>query len=564
MDPQYSPQSRTERLIASLRVVLAASSLFAIWLDPTQPAKYANIAYGLMAGYVVYAGVLWAVVWKSPLPVPRLGVLTLAGDLAAFSLFIYLTEGPPASPFFVYFIFALMCAAVRWQWRGTLVTAVVSLAAFIGMGLYQTRIAQDELLNRFIIRAVYLSVVAIFLGYLGAHQQQLRHEIARLASWPRALPQDVRTLVQEVLGQAGSILGAARVVVQWEESEEPWAHLAWWSGAVFDWERAVAGEARTAVDPALAEADFFCPDAGGDDPTVLVAAAAGAERWSGEPLRPEFRQRFRVGAVLSLRLRGEEWDGRLFCLDKANLTSDDLVLGRIVAAQAVARLDHFYLLRRLQQAAVIQERVRLARDLHDGLLQSLTGTALQLETVRRLLDGAGGPALERLREVQESIVAEQRSLRAFIRELKPGPEAADPADAGLGDRLASLARRLERLWDVAADIRVTAIPPDLPEGLAHDVCHIAQEALVNAARHGRASVIRLEVSGRPGRLGIRVVDNGNGFAFTGRLDLEELTRTRRGPASLMERITSRQGALVIESSPAGAVLDIDLPMAGRV
>lgn len=563
MDPQYSPQSRTERLIASLRVVLAASSLFAIWLDPTQPAKYANITYGLMAGYLLYAGALWAVVWKSPLPLPRLGVLTLAGDLAAFSLFIYLTEGPPASPFFVYFIFALMCAAVRWQWRGTLVTAVVSLSAFIGMGLYQARIAEDEQLNRFIIRAVYLSVVAVFLGYLGAHQQQLRHEIARLAGWPQTVPQEARTLVQEVLEHAAHILRAPRAVMQWEESEEPWTNLAWWSRAGFDWDRGPAGAHGPAVASGLVDADFFCPGAADPAPAVLVAAAGGAQRWTGEPLVPEFRRRFGVGAVLSLRLHGEDWDGRLFLLDKPNMTSDDLVLGQIVAAQAVAHLDHFYLLRRLQQAAVTQERVRLARDLHDGLLQSLTGTALQLEAVRRLLDGAAGPALERLRQVQESIVAEQRSLRAFIRELKPGPEPADPADASLGDRLATLARRLERLWDVAVDVRVTAVPADLPEGLAHDLCHIAQEALVNAARHGRASAIRLEVAAAGGRLGIRVADNGHGFAFTGRLDLEELTRMQQGPASLMERITARQGTLVIDSSSAGAVLEIDLPTAVR-
>ncbi len=54
MEPLYSPQSRAERLIAGGRVVLAVSSLFAVWLDPSEPAKYAGIAYSLLVSYVVY------------------------------------------------------------------------------------------------------------------------------------------------------------------------------------------------------------------------------------------------------------------------------------------------------------------------------------------------------------------------------------------------------------------------------------------------------------------------------------------------------------------------------
>src|SRR5262245_39225844 len=133
--PQYLPQVRTERLIATGRVVLASSSLLAIWLDPSQPAKYAAVTYVLMAIYVAYALGLAAPVWGARPPGLRVQVATHVVDLVAFSLFIFLTEGPPTSPFFVYFIFSILCATLRWGWQATLWTSLFSVAVFLGMGI---------------------------------------------------------------------------------------------------------------------------------------------------------------------------------------------------------------------------------------------------------------------------------------------------------------------------------------------------------------------------------------------------------------------------------------------
>jgi hypothetical protein len=89
MEPLYSPQSRAERLIAGGRVILAASSLFAVWLDPTEPAKYARIAYSLLACYVIYSILIAALVWRSDAPSKRQRLITHCFDLAFFTLFIY-------------------------------------------------------------------------------------------------------------------------------------------------------------------------------------------------------------------------------------------------------------------------------------------------------------------------------------------------------------------------------------------------------------------------------------------------------------------------------------------
>src|SRR5207244_3393555 len=81
--------------------------------------------------------------------------------IVLFSVFQYLTLGP-SSPFFVYFIFSLFCGTLRWQWRGTIGTALVVLPLFVIMGASMSRAfgaAQFET-NRFVIRTMYLAVTA--------------------------------------------------------------------------------------------------------------------------------------------------------------------------------------------------------------------------------------------------------------------------------------------------------------------------------------------------------------------------------------------------------------------
>jgi signal transduction histidine kinase len=92
------------------------------------------------------------------------------------------------------------------------------------------------------------------------------------------------------------------------------------------------------------------------------------DRWEGDPLNPDFRSRFAINAALSIYLCGESLTGYLFALDNSAMTADALILGDIVARQVIAHMEQCYLSQQLRQAAVAEERLRLARDLHDGLL----------------------------------------------------------------------------------------------------------------------------------------------------------------------------------------------------
>jgi signal transduction histidine kinase len=558
---EYSPHSHAERLIAAARVILGAFSFLAIWLDPTEPSKYAETAYKLLAGYLLYALLLALVVWGSAAPLRRLGLITHALDLGIFSLFMYLTEGP-TSPFFVYFVFSLLCATLRWEWRGTLWTGAAALAMFIGMGVYAAEILHDPQfeLNRFIIRSAYLAVVVILLGYLAAYHRRARSAISKLASWSHAIPQDTQALIRTTLEQAAGILGAPRVVMAWEEPEEPWLHLAWWSSREFDWVRESSAEFQPLVAEPLTRASFLCSDLRAPVPSVLYGSPSGFKRWLGVPLSSRLQARLATGALLSVSVRGGSGEGRLFFLDKPAMTSDDLLLGETVASHVALRMDLLSALERLIRAAATEERMRLARDLHDGLLQSLTGMALQLETVRRLLDQEPQAARAAVLQLHDVIAAEQRDVRTLIEYLKPGRPGPPEADSGLATQLDGLAARIERQWGLGVKLKVEGLDAGISKTLAREVYHIVHETLINAARHANASAVSVELAAEDDQVCITAADNGRGFPFRGYYDHAALIEQKLGPATLKERIASLGGFLAIDSSSAGARLEITLPL----
>jgi signal transduction histidine kinase len=239
---------------------------------------------------------------------------------------------------------------------------------------------------------------------------------------------------------------------------------------------------------------------------------------------------------------------------------DDLVLGEVVGGVLAARLDAHYLMQQLRQASATEERIRLSRDLHDGVLQSFTGIALRLAAIRRMMEH-DTQAAQALEETQRVLAQEQRDLRFLIEELKPGAEPAEGAQ--LAVRLEELARRMEREWDLR--VQLSCAPPGggWPVPICRDIYHIVRESLINAARHGAASTAQVEVApDGDGAVAVCIADNGRGFPFTGRYSDQDLTRLNLGPKTLRERVRAVGGSLVLESNSSGAALRVVLPHGG--
>ncbi|MDP2052245.1 MAG: histidine kinase, partial [Acidobacteriota bacterium] len=556
-EPLYVPRMRPERLIAAGRVLLAVASLFAVWLDPAEPIRYATVAYSVLVAYVVYAAAVAVLLWGVE-AVPRWWpVVTHAVDLACFSLFIFFTD--PASPFTVYFVFALLAATLRWQVRGTLWTATIVMAVFFGFGIYFGIILHDPEfdLRGFIIRSVYLFVLAGLFAYVGTQDRRTVREMSLLATWPETVRDDTESLVRDLLSYAAPLLAAPRLVLAWSEIDTPWRRLAVWDRGAWTHDR--QSREIALVNGEISDRAFICRR--GPNARTLVQEPDGLRLalWAGDPIAAGFADRFATVSVVSVPMQGESFSGRLFVLDKAEPTLDNLVLTEIVAGVIAARLDAFGLTAQLRQASATEERIRLARDLHDGVLQSFTGIALRLAAIRRMMNGEAPAVISAIEDAQQMLASEQRDLRFFIQELKPAASA--PESTPLEARLDELAQRMEREWDLRVELRLGDQSDGLSVSLCRDVYHIIREALVNAARHGSASQAHVTIQPvGAAAIAVSITDNGRGFPFTGRFTDEQLATLNLGPKNLRDRVRALQGSLVLESGPAGAELNVTLPL----
>ena len=375
-------------------------------------------------------------------------------------------------------------------------------------------------------------------------------------------------VIKPVLEQAAHSLEAPRVLMAWEEPDEPWLHQVLFSHGELYENRWPPGKFNSLVAASLEGKSFFSRDVRDSTAVVVAALSSDTRRWHGKPLNRELEKLFNVKSVLSVSVLGENLKGRLFFLDKSSLTSKDLIMADVVAGQVAARLDACYLLRRVHQVFALEERMRLSRDLHDGVLQTLAAAGLQLQAALQGLEESPERAREQLEGIQDIIVKEQRNLRSFIGELKLTPVPTE-RDINLENLLGQAIKTVEQGWGLSVDLRVNGVDLGI-EGLewrvpafAHEIYQIVREGLVNAARHGKASAARVELALEDRQLRINISDNGQGFPSHGYHDHVSIAATGFGPATIKGRVASLGGRLDIFSAGSGSRLEVTLPLSTR-
>jgi signal transduction histidine kinase len=505
-----------ERTIAAARVALAMASLLAVGMDPPEPARFAPLTYTLYWLYLGYAVALAGFTWTRPRLAAPVALTTHTIDIVAFSAFQYLTLGP-SSPFFVYFIFSLFSGAIRWGWRGTFLTGAVVVAAFLTMAVSMGRTlgGTEFELNRFIIRVMYLCVAASLLVYLGRHEERLRVEIERLARWPAVVGADPGEAGGALIEHAAGILRASRVAVLWEARDEPWVNVVTWS--------AEAG----------AQASRHAPQDRGDPLAALSDSHARTAP-------------FQAGQI----------SGRVTFIPLGTPTEETTPLAEVVAREIGASLDQIHLAQRLREVAASEERIRVARDLHDGVLQSLTGIRLELRALAGSLQDDEDRARERLVALERALSIEQRELRTFIADLRP--RAAAHHDGSLADRLHALGERIVLEWKTPVTMSVTPEHLQLPSPVGQAVPLMVHEAVVNALKHAHPSHVTVDVATMDGSLRIVVRDDGSGFPFKGHYDHAALAGIAGRPRSLFDRVTALGGQMTIDSAATGSTVEMAL------
>ncbi len=194
----------------------------------------------------------------------------------------------------------------------------------------------------------------------------------------------------------------------------------------------------------------------------------------------------------------------IFVASVTTLFLSAVVSEREQSAAALAEARHH------EGEQALEERHRIARDLHDSVSQALFSTALQTRTAQKALAQRGGsdsgPVGRALDAIGELTRSAQSEMRTLIFEL-----GRDPVEDGLIAGLSRHAARLAVREGLAIDVQPLDGRLELPPGTAKQLFAIAREALANVVKHAGAHAARVRVETQPGRVVVEIVDDGSGF-----------------------------------------------------
>lgn len=245
------------------------------------------------------------------------------------------------------------------------------------------------------------------------------------------------------------------------------------------------------------------------------------------------------GAQLAvpLALKDEIYGGlMLYYRDPRIFTPEEIELAVTFGEQAKLAIENARLRAQSEHIAVTAERNRIARDLHDSVTQTLFSASLIAEVLPRIAERDPVETRRRLEELRQLTRGALAEMRTLLLELRP----ATLIEVDLSELLRQLAE--VAIGRARIPIRLTiegnsAIPPDVKIAFYH----IAQESLNNVTKHARASSAELILDRQPGKLQMRVCDNGRGF------DLSKVPAEHLGLAIMRERADGIQAQLTLKS-----------------
>jgi signal transduction histidine kinase len=573
--PSQADRARVELVLGTSRAVLALLSAVAVYIDPTEPVQYTRIAHWIMMSWAVYSVVV--VMMLRYYRLPRYMPWVLHGlDILWPAVISIFTQGPN-SPFIAYFIFALAAAGFRWGLPETMGTAVVGiglldLEAVVltgGPPAWELTLKGTFDVNGLIIRCSYLLILGVLIGYFGEMEKERRAESTVLNRILRSIRADqgfgvsLHLAVNEYL----SIYGAERAYLVMEDLSRQ---------RVFLWQ---AGR------DSLPEAQLFAKEISPVDSSAHLGhnfpetyftrdTDYGVQMMvlEGEDLREVDGQEFpdlsfhqgKVRSVLSTSYQlGQDWYARLYLVNAnlGNSREQEALFAERVFVQVTPALYSVFLVRRLRRRIGAIERARVARELHDGAIQSLISAEMQMDVLRRRAERESQPMSADLAHIQSLLQREVLNLRELMQQMKP----LELSPEQFLDYIADQVDRFRRDTGISAQFTSELQDIALSPHSCRELVRIVQEALVNVRKHSSARHVLVRFGREDSFWKLTVDDDGKGFGFDGTLTNQELMNSTKGPAIIKERVRNIGGELIIESrSGEGARLEITIPQKGNI
>ena len=575
---------RTERWLATARVVLTIAAEFALWMEPAREFVYSRWLYWLITVYLVHAVVVMLLVRFRPQSTKAFRLVVHGADIL-WPVLTPMFAPAQRGQLFLFFVFVMAAAAYRWGLWETVGTAAAAVALLEGeafavqaglepvvdhwlrvvhlppLGLSVRELDPQQLF----MSSVYLTVLGFLLGYMSENQKKVRAEravITRILGSAR-VEAGLTGTMQQILGEVMTIYGARRVLGASQEGNSYRVFLAEVKGAEpLRWREALPENEKAYLFDSPADAIYAKRSTAGFNTVLLGRDGVRVREVDTQFLQPlSEAENFDTMASVSL-VFGSEWTGRLFVFDPRMMgdPEEELRFLQEFAQQVGPAIYNVYLMRRLRERAGAVERSRFARELHDGAIQSLIAVEMQLDVLRRQ-SGTQAPVVNaELGRIQKLLREEVLKLRELMQTMKSFEVNADRLLGFVSDTV----ERFRRETGIAAEFVSELERVDLSQKACREVARIVQESLVNVRKHSGAHHVLVRLAQRSGNLQLTVEDDGKGFAFSGTLSHAELETTGKGPAVIRERVRLLTGELTIESTPGhGARLEVRIPPARR-
>lgn len=519
--------ARPATMVAFGRLLLSLFALVSVYADPSQPTGDPTLTYGLGAAYCFFSAAI-IVVTSRGVGTPRLGILTHIIDVTFCAGLIHLTDGV-TSPFFVYFTFVLFSSAMGWGWQGAAATTIATVTFFLALSFTGD---SDPLvhLDRIIIRVSYLAVAGGFFAYFAASAEASRLRLARLADWPNAEEVPGHPSIALVIAHAAHTLKLEKLIVAWPQRGA--TQMATYSGGKVDF--VTIAEVRTFALPPV--------------PAFVGKAEIEALPGMSDPFDLDLLDR---GVYAPLPEHAAGW---ILLLGRRRPGADLLHLASIIAMRISVELKQQELRNQLVRTVAAEERAKLAQDIHDDVLQSLTAVGLRLKAIEAQLPAPHSGELATLRGLVSS---QQQRLRALV----SPPGGASNSAVHLVERLSALASLLEVQWGCTIEVEAEPYSPAVTEATIRNLELFIAEAVANAVRHGKANRFEIRQKLTADTIQISLRDNGRGLpGGKGLFDHETILDAGVGSASLRQRAAAQGWRMNLATSPDGTwiILEVSL------
>ncbi len=507
--------------------------------------------------YLVFAAISAWQVWNTVVPRVRGTLVRHIIDLLFIAIIMYASDGP-TNPFTRLLPFAILAGTLHWRWKGALWTSLacgVILAVVVATNSREsidldTEATGDASLILFIVAS------ATLLVWLGVREDAMRTDLLSLVVRAPAVPEGLDWPVAPALDYAIRVIQAKRAVLIWTDGEEPWTYVGVWeNGTVTD--SLLPPDSNEHWVAKEIESESIFGTAALDGAVRIHRGGGRFDEWSGsEPaVSPALSAAYELNTYISVAFKVGDVNARLFLVDPPRLSLDQVAIAEIVADRLRTLFEHSMLTRRLSHTAAMEERVKIGRELHDGFLQALAGTALELEGMRTVLSKSPEAVAIRLKEVQATLSEEQSRFRTFVRALETVGEPSEAGISHLSLHFDLLVAHLKGQWPI--DIRFAFEPRDaqLPALTTFRITKVLTDAVSSVARLQHAQTITASASVHHDSVAINLDHDGSG---------EPEGRNGSGAdesdADLRSEIESFGGTYSVEKSLVGTHLQISLPI----